>query len=150
MILKEIEGGYEVKGVEILSGEAIIPSEYNGKPVIRIGESAFEGRNDLTKVIIPAGVKEIGRYAFGQCGSLKEVVLSEGLESIGEHAFFGCYAIKRLEIPVSVTSVGEGAFEYWRQDQTIVVCGDFGRPPLGWSPNWLGKQGDPVLDWYYA
>ncbi len=63
---------------EAASGALAIPSIYEGKPVTRIGDWAFYGCTNLTRVTIPDSVTGIGYAAFSKCGSLKSIDVGEG------------------------------------------------------------------------
>ena len=56
---------------ETASGALAIPLTYDGKPVTRIGEDAFNGCTSLTSVTIPDSVISIYNGAFEGCTSLK-------------------------------------------------------------------------------
>ena len=47
--------------------EVVIPSEIEGKPVLEIGEGAFQFCEKLTSVEIPDTVQTIGKNAFWSC-----------------------------------------------------------------------------------
>ncbi len=108
---------YEVAedGVEIIhykddaGPDVTIPSEIAGKPVVRIGEAAFQARK-ITSVSMPASVTSIKNDAFALCPLLKTVNFSDHLTDIGDSAFYGCIKIEELTIPDSVTSIGDNAF----------------------------------------
>lgn len=70
-----------------VSGEIVIPCEYNGKPVYGLKEHAFENCINVTKVVIPEGVRTISYYSF--YGQIRAVVV----------------------IPVSITSIADNAFK---------------------------------------
>ena len=80
--------------------EIIIPQTYNGLPVEAIGERAFENCLNITKVVIPDGVKRIGEIgsgatrSFRNCENLTEIVIPDSVYYIGsmagESAFYGC------------------------------------------------------------
>ena len=88
----------------------IIPEEINGKEVIGIGNSAFEGIVDVEYVKIPNTIKEIGNCAFYECPNLKAVQLSNTLEKIGIRAFELCEKLETIKIPSTVTSIGDYTF----------------------------------------
>ena len=67
--------------------DIVIPSSYNGKPVIEIDYAAFENNNDITSVTLSNGVKTIDSLAFYRCSKLTSVTLSNGIETIGDSAF---------------------------------------------------------------
>jgi hypothetical protein len=103
--------------------------------VRRIKQWAFEGRGQLSIVILNDGLEEIGRGAFGECASLEEIVipnsvktiqagafrqcrwlttltLGNGLEEIGANAFGGCESIEQIVIPPAVKKIDNLAFQY--------------------------------------
>lgn len=81
-----------------------------GKGVKNIGAYAFADLGSLTYVRIPGTVTDIGDYAFDADVDLKSVVLPDYLKNIGEDAFANCIALEKVSIPVSVESIGDGAF----------------------------------------
>lgn len=62
--------GYAISLGRNLQKDVSIPSEYNGKPVMRIGDDAFSHCLDLTSITIPNSVTSIGDCAFYGCSSL--------------------------------------------------------------------------------
>ena len=114
---------YTVTGIGTCTDmEIIIPSEYNAKPVTRIGSDAFRGCKGLTRVTIPDSVTSIGDYAFYYCTGLMSIIVDEGntkyhsagnclIETATKTLLLGC---KTSVIPTdgSVTSIDGGAFYY--------------------------------------
>lgn len=118
------------------SGKVVIPSTvlYNGVTynITAVGDSAFQGCENLQSVTISNGVTKVGVYGFRNCKGLSEVVLPKSLISIGGSAFNACESLEsialpeglktiewyafanckklKLEIPSTVTSLGEGVF----------------------------------------
>ena len=76
-----------------------------------IGDSAFQARFDLTRVVIPDGVTSIGNYAFVWCKSLANLTLPNSVTNIGKGAFRACHSLTSLSIPDGVTSISE--FTFW-------------------------------------
>ena len=79
----------------------MIPSSYNGKPVISIGEEAFQNCKELTSVTIPGSVTSIGRYAFAST-HLSEVTIPNPNVVIADNAFDS-----GVNITIGSTSDGE-------------------------------------------
>ncbi len=118
---EKVDGGLIVSAINKKWGpmNIEIPAEVNGRPVIGIAESAFEGSERLQSVIIPSSVKSIGERAFYGCRPLHTVELSEGLTEISDSAFENCESLKSIEIPSSIISIGNSAFKLCRNIEEI-------------------------------
>ena len=104
---KEKDSGYSVTGIASATDtDIVIPSQYNGLPVIDIDLWAFHNCSSLRSVEIPSSVTTIGAHAFDGCSGLKSVTFGENsqLTSIGSYAFRGCNGL---------TSVFIGDIEAW-------------------------------------
>ncbi|MBO8426338.1 MAG: leucine-rich repeat domain-containing protein [Firmicutes bacterium] len=111
--LNSEETGYIVSDCDTsIFGEVIIPTVYNGLPVLEIGDHAFSSCASLTSVNIPDSVTTIGKSAFGGCSSLTSVNIPDSVTTIGEGAFSYCYSLTSVNIPDSVTTIGGYAFSY--------------------------------------
>ena len=110
-VLYEInaDGKAEVVGFSGEGNQLTIDSEYEGKDVVRIADSAFEGCTSLERVVIWAELKEIGNSAFKGCTGLTEFSVPNATEVIGHHAFEGCSNLEDLTIWGS-PDIGEYAF----------------------------------------
>lgn len=111
-IYDKVKDGYEVVQNGNTSGDVIIFSSIHLKSVVTIGESAFEGCNNLTSIVIPDSVTTIEAWAFYGCTSLTSVTFGDNsqLTTIGEHVFEGCDSLKSIVIPDSVTIIEMWAF----------------------------------------
>ena len=119
----------EIKGYTADYKDIVIPDNFDGIPVVFIGNGAFED-SALTSVTIPNSVNEIGYEAFAKnaltsvtipnsvflMGSaafydndLTSVTISNSLTEIGFYAFKG-NALTSVIIPKSVTEIGVEAF----------------------------------------
>lgn len=105
--------GYVDNGSEVMirsyngtKTDIVIPSEINGLPVTRIGESAFEKNNWITSVVIPDSVTEIGENAFYSCESLKKVVFSENVKAIESNSELTNSNLGKNKM------IGDGAFAF--------------------------------------
>lgn len=85
------------------NGIAVIP-----KGVCEIAPNAFCSREDITKVILPAGLHTIGDHAFGFARQLRNIELGN-VRSIGEGAFFSCMFLERISLKCD--HIGAKAFE---------------------------------------
>lgn len=105
--------GYVVKSIPFMREQIqsfVIPSEYNGAPVIGIGDDVFNGCHQLTNLVIP-----------------------DTIIFIGERAFFECPELKSVVIPSSVAEIGFGAFE-----TEVLYCAALSKP-AGWNKNWKSE-----------
>ena len=104
--------GYAVWGVGTATDtDIIIPSTYNGKPVIEIYENAFKDCTNIISVSIPSSVVTIGTEAFSGCISLETVSITEGLTGIQSKAFYNCDSLKQINIPNSIENISKDSFE---------------------------------------
>ncbi len=129
------DGGVCISGIKRNMPHMQIPSLIGGLYVVAIGDSVFADAQEkgITKITVPASVKNIGKAAFRACKDIEISVLGE-LSELGELAFFdcnklnkikfadtlqsippgaftGCESLESVVLPQSVTSIGENAFE---------------------------------------
>ena len=90
---------YELVAYNGKKKDVDIPENYKGKPVVKIGQLAFEGKNFIEHITIPDTVKYIGKYAFYECKSLKEIIVPDSVQGIGSAIFYGCASLKKMTIP---------------------------------------------------
>ena len=121
LLYEEVQGGIAITGVKSCGAEVVIPSEINGKPVVKIGERAFSECTSLTSIVIPNSVTTIGDRAFAWCSSLTSVTIPNSVTSIGDHAFDLCSGLTSVTIPNSVTTIGDNAFTYCDSLTSVVI-----------------------------
>lgn len=140
------KSGYELDrvGAGYQGGDIVIPSEYNGLPVVEIGYGAFKSEKKLTSVVIPDSVTlisddafenqtsltsvnvgknvvTIGVSAFEGCTSLKTVVISDATESISAHAFDRCTSLESVTLGKNIKKIGGSAFEECTSLKVITI-----------------------------
>jgi len=110
--LNSDEKSYSVTGIDTTTAnEATISSEYEGLPVVSIGQYAFSDCASLVNLNIPDSITSIGNYAFHGCSSLSKLIIPNGVTTIGDHTLFGCTALTSIMLPDSITSIGSCAFQ---------------------------------------
>ncbi len=124
---------YTVSGIGTCTDtEILIPTTYNGLPVVSVEASAFLDNTSITSVVLPDGITSIGENAFNGCESLTSVTFGKNsqLTSIGPGAFNYCHSLESITIPASVTSIGEWAFvecyrlvEVWNLSKLNITAG---------------------------
>lgn len=115
------EGKISIKEYKGSSENVAIPDNFDGFPVVSIGQNAFQ-KKDVVSVTIPDSVTLIGSSAFFSCSKLKSVVIGKSVETISEDAFRDCKSLEKIVIPDSVKIIKESAF-FWCENLTSV---DFG------------------------
>ena len=112
-----------------------IPSSINGVTITKIGNSAFEGIENLEKVILPESIIDIGEQAFFECGKLNSINLPDELNSIGKFGFYNT-ALTQIYIPTSVSWIDYGAFGGDGElNKILTVNCEFG-PLSSWDTEW--------------
>ncbi len=113
--LLEDGSGYEVTRLYEspnvgLEGVVVIPDTYQGLPVTRIADHAFQKYSPYipntvtTEFILPSGLKSIGYQAFDRCTALKRIVIPEGMTELGL-SFTNCTSLEYVELPESLISI---------------------------------------------
>ncbi len=83
----------------------ILPSTYNGKDVVALGEYAFNGTN-VTTLTLPDSIKTINAYAFKD--NTKITTIRGGTVEVGDYAFYGASNLKTMD--VEITYIGDYSF----------------------------------------
>lgn len=102
---------YEVTGMGTAGENAVVPAVYRGKPVTRIGDRAFSGKNALKSVVLPDSVTYIGTQAFYACSQLTSINIPASVTTIGAQAFQSCRSLATpLVLPENLLTVADNAF----------------------------------------
>lgn len=78
--------------------------------VKNIGDYALSYMPNAVEVEIADSVESIGLQAFTESTAMTSVELGEGIKEIGQEAFLSCSSLTEIEIPGSVKTIGQGAF----------------------------------------
>jgi len=130
---KEYGDGYEVEKYTGTATEVVIPTEYNGKPVLAIAADAFRDCTHVESVVIPDTVLTIMQSAFNGCSGLQSVKMSANLTSIGGMAFAVCTSLEEIVIPLKVETVAYYAFFGCENLKIYCQATEAGD---GWSGSW--------------
>lgn len=106
----EIPGGCAVTGFTGQAESVQVPAQMDGRPVLRIADCAFERREELERIALPEGLKELGLWSFRGCPNLREVDLPSTLEILGDGVFEGCASLRRLTIPEGTADISSHTF----------------------------------------
>lgn len=113
--------------------------------ILALPDSAFQGCDNLTYVVLPQTLPEISAYcfagcprlnrvdfqhslvsrirqrAFSACFCLAEVNMSPTLRAIGDNAFNSCNSLSDVTLPKTVATIGHGAFAYAKSLRRLAV-----------------------------
>lgn len=85
-----------------------------------IGDKAFYGCKNMTKLELPYSLQSIGAWAFYDCQSLTELVIPDKT-TIGEHAFDGCFKLEKLKIGNGIKNIPAYAFNKCRSLKELIL-----------------------------
>ena len=88
---RSVTGGYEVYQYDGQTNPEVleIPAEYNGKPVVSVGDSAFSSESGIKRVILPETITKIGDGAFAVMTDLESVNVPAAVTEMGGNPFRG-------------------------------------------------------------
>ena len=98
----------------VASGTLNIPNS-----VIRIGDEAFLGCNELTTILLPNSITSIGYGAFEECVGLTEISIPDGVSIIESRTFYHCENLLSINLPASLMTIRNGAFFQCRNLKSI-------------------------------
>lgn len=88
----------------------VIPPTIQNKPVLRIGNAAFQKQDQLTHIKFPENLRVIQTSAFYFLEKIEHLSLPSTLEIIEPYAFFHCTSLKTVTFPSSLFYLGKYAF----------------------------------------
>ena len=99
-----------ITGRQVDYDELIIPDEIDGKPVVEIGDYAFENDEGLVFVTLGKNVNTVCDGAFTECTFLARVEANDSLMKICGGAFYACPKLTELVGATKLEYIGETAF----------------------------------------
>ena len=129
------DGGSDVADM----AEVELPSEMNGRKVVKIGNEVFRDNEFITKVILPDTITTIAIRASDGCSNLTEVVLPNGFVSIGEWTFANCTALRSVDLG-NLMEISDLVFNFTKSETLTIYCAESEKPD-GWDVNWSKANG---------
>lgn len=101
---------------------AYYPDGYEGEYVMpetltSLGGAVFKDKESLTAIVISKNIVSIGDSAFEGCINLSKVTFEAGgtdTLTIGARAFYNCESLVSIELPARTVSIGEECFKYYQ------------------------------------
>ena len=120
---KYSEGGIELTKYNGTDTTVTIPNQINGMNVTAIGESAFEGNENIVAVTIPSTVIDIKTNAFAQCSNLVNVAFEDNskIDGIWDGAFKET-ALQEFTVPENCRYVLE-SFDFCTNMKSLTFLG---------------------------
>ena len=114
--------------------------------ITSIGQSAFQGCNALTRIVIPTGVTKIGYAAFANCTNLVSVIVSNTVTYLDQNAFWKCTNLEAVYLPSSVAVIKDIMTGYctFNGCSNLTLSVEVESKQDGWEYHWgyydMGKR----------
>ena len=115
-----VEGKITITGYKGQGGDIVIPTEIDKKPVVGVGDTAFERNNSIKSVTFKGNVENIGDYAFDSCTQIESVTFTGEVGNIDNFAFAHCLSLKSIIFEGNIDTIDVSAF-YYCKDLTSVT-----------------------------
>lgn len=76
----------------------------------RIIDGMYVLRKDITSFTVPKHIETIGNCAFNGCINLSKIEIEQGVKTINDSAFLDCKKLNNVYLPDSITLVNNRAF----------------------------------------
>lgn len=103
--------GYIVTSYGGNATNVVIPSYYNSKPVLELGEYLFNNNGAIVSVAMPSMLTKIGMAAFKNATQLASIIIPDNVTYIGTDAFSECVGLLYVDTPAKLEVLGNSAFE---------------------------------------
>ncbi len=123
-IYKLIHNGteYELIRAGTSSGTFTIADTFRGKPVVSIGDGAFNGSGRVQNVEVTGSfIQSVGNNAFYNCSKLESIVLPDSVNYLGERAFQSCRMLKNARLPSKLKEILSYTFAYCGSLESITL-----------------------------
>lgn len=77
----------------------------NGTEIL--DENAFAEHENLKRIVLPDGLREIGNLCFDKCGSIEELSIPDSVAVIGKNSFMHMKSLQTLRLPENLKELGE-------------------------------------------
>ena len=100
--------------------ELVIPAEYQGKPVTKIGDNAFSSNLNIKNVKLPDTIVEIGYECFTS-SSIENIIIPDSVTYIAPYAFEFCYKLKKVVLSKNVNVIESQTFDSCTELTEVII-----------------------------
>lgn len=69
-------------------------------------EKSFAGHNNLKRIMLPDGLREIKKLCFNLCTGIEELIIPDSVTEIGEMPFMDMQGLRSLHLPDKIKTLG--------------------------------------------
>ncbi len=102
--------GYLVAGISDDTTDVVVPSEYEGLPVIGVKKYAFKDNKKIDLINLPTTVNSIEERAFSGC-YIETLVINGKDVRVESHAFDNAWTLKYVILNGNIAYYGDNAFD---------------------------------------
>ena len=125
------DGTFCVSGYEGDEAVVEIPAALDGVPVTIVGDSVFQGHDEITEIRFPEGITDLGEFVFDGCENLRRLELPAKLERLWGCTFVRC-GLEEIRLPDGVRSIPPYCFKDCKSLQRV-ICGAGLRSVHAWA-----------------
>ncbi len=117
-----------------VSGEIIIPDEYENLPVTEIEPTAFADNAKITSITMPSSITTIGSEAFRRCTGITEITVPENVTNLSNHVFSDCSSLIKVNYNATANEsscIGSQTFYGISSNAEIIVGDNVTKIPAG-------------------
>jgi len=114
-------GGVKIAKYIGSKNEVNIPPRIQNNAVTAIGNNAFEGKRNITKITIPDSVTRIENMAFFGCSNLTSINIPYKVTGIGGGAFAECTRLASINLPNGITIIDGSTFRKCANLKSITI-----------------------------
>lgn len=112
---------YQYDGYET-TGTIKVPETIDGKTVTKLAASAFSGKR-FSEIKLPGTLTEIGDFAFSGCKELTRMEIPSSVSVIGKSIFSDCEKLTDISVAEGNAAYkAEGQVIYSKDGSTLVTC----------------------------
>lgn len=90
--------------------DIVIPDKHKGKPVVEIGDCAFQNNLYIRSLTFGDNIVAVGKDNLVGCDNIESVVIGNGLEDVSGFSFYNLEKLKNVTLGDNVAKIDKRAF----------------------------------------